>query len=105
MKRYQENSLFNVTVSKTALKISVSLKDLEFLLRESPNNWGEEGQVKVKRGKRAEFADFVARFITEETASETGEPPLLQMFEEAFMQIFEGDEEFCRYPDEEREGW
>ena len=104
MKRYQENSLFKVTVSKTALKISVSIKDLEFLLRESPNNWHEEGPVRVKRGKRAEFADFVARFITEETDSETGEPPLLYMFEEAFIQIFEGDKEFCKYPDEEQEG-
>ena len=104
MERYQENSLFNVTVSKTALKISVSLKDLEFLLKESPNNWGEEGPIRVKRGKMAEFADFVARFITEEKDSETGEPPLLQMFEEAFMQIFEGNEEFCKYPDEEQEG-
>lgn len=101
MKRYQENSLFNVTVSKTALKISISIKDLEFLLRESPNNWGEEEPVRVKRGKRAEFADFVARFITGETDSETGEPPLLQMFEEAFVEIFEGDEGFCKYPDEE----
>lgn len=72
MKRYQENSLFNVTVSKTTLKISISIKNLEFLLRESPNNWREEGPVRVKRGKRVEFADFVARFITEETESETG---------------------------------
>lgn len=104
MERYQENSRFNVTVSKKTLKISISIKDLEFLLRESPNNWAEEGPVRVKRGKRAEFADFVARFITEETDSETGEPPLLQMFEEAFMQIFEGDEEFCMYPDEGQEG-
>lgn len=104
MKRYQENSLFNVTVNKTTLKISVSIKDLEFLLRESPNNWSEEGPVRVRRGRRAEFADFVARFITEETDSETGEPPLLQMFEKAFVEIFEGDEIFCKYPDEEQEG-
>lgn len=101
MKKYQEDSLFNVTVSQTKLSISVSLKDLEFLLRESPNNWGEEGPIIVKRGKRAEFADFVARFITEEAASETGEPPLLQMFEQAFIEIFEGDETFCKYPDED----
>lgn len=101
MKRYQENSLFNVTVSKTELKISISIKGLEFLLRESPNNWGEKEPVRVKRGKRAEFADFVARFIAEETNSETGEPPLLQMFEEAFVEIFEGNEGFCKYPDEE----
>lgn len=100
MERYQENSVFKVTRTKAALKIEISLKDLEFLFMESPNNGCEEEAIRIKRGKRAEFGDFVARYITEEEDQETGEPPLLKLFEEAFMAVQESGEAFCIYPDE-----
>lgn len=100
MEKNQENSVFKVTRTRTALKIEIALKDLEFLFVESPNNGYGDEPIKVKRGKRAEFADFVIRYITEAEDPDTGEPPLLKMFEEAFITISEGDEAFCKYPNE-----
>lgn len=100
MRQYAEGSVFKVNTTKTALKIEIKLKDLEFLLKVSPNNNFFQKPIRVKRGKRAEFAEFIANFITEEADAETGERPLLEMFERAFLAICEGDEEFCIYPEE-----
>lgn len=99
LKQYDENSLFKVVATKDSLKIEIQLKDLEFLFTESPNNGYAETPVTVKRGQRAAFADFIARHITESEDPDTGENPILQMFEGAFMEIIEGDESFCAYPD------
>jgi len=100
MKRYAEESVFKIATTKTALKIEISLKDLVFLFNESPNNGYGESPIKIKRGRRAEFADFIARYITESEDQETGDNPIMQMFEKAFIEIFESYEEFCTYPEE-----
>lgn len=100
MQKYSEESAFKVETTKTALKIEIKLKDLEFLFKESPNNEFAEKPIKVKRGRRAEFADFIARHITEAEDPDTGDNPIMKMFEDAFMEIFEGAEDFCTYPEE-----
>lgn len=100
MKQYAQDSVCKVATTKTALKIEVKLKDLEALLKSSPNNNFFQKPIRVKRGQRAEFADYIARRISESEDQDTGDNPIMQMLEAAFLEIFEGDEAFCTYPEE-----
>ena len=99
-KKFTEQVMkFEITKSK--LKMEITLKDLAWLLENSPNNYGEDGEpVKVKRGKRQEFAEFVVNMLMDfEDGDETrwGKP-----FEDIFMEILEGaEDDFIKYPEEE----
>ena len=104
MKRY-DDQLLKMIITKDKLKMEISLKDLVFLFESSPENTydGESVAVKVKRGKKQEFAEFIARnFMEESEFGNNGDYPIWGVpFEEVFMKIIEGNEDdFCKYNDE-----
>lgn len=99
MKKF-ENLGFTTTVTNDKLKIEISISGLIAGFNDSPNNFEE---IKVKRGKRKEFAEYIAQKIIDEADAETGESYLMQMFENAFDNIFEGYDtldEILDYPPE-----
>lgn len=98
MKKYDEKSLFKVTTTNNKLKIEVNISDLSWLLNNSPNNYVD---AHVKRGKRAEFVDYMGSALTNCCDSETGDTPIMAMFENIFDEIFCGDEEFIKSREDE----
>lgn len=104
-KKYNEYLLkFNITNDK--LKMEISLKDLVWLFHNSPNNTydGESIGVKVKRGKRQEFAEFLVENFLDDSKNDENNSNWGDMFENAFMEIIEGAEDsFCKYMNDDYE--
>lgn len=88
-------------VTGDKLKIEIPIRGLVSGFNQSPNNC--EG-FKVKRGKRQEFANFIAEKIIDEADCETGESLVMDLFEKAFEDIFEGNDlvdDIVKYPEDE----
>ena len=82
--------------------MEMSLKDLVWLFNNSPDNCSEdrtEVGCKVKRGKRQAFAEYIVENLMDEsTDGGNGDNVIWGVpFEEVFMRIFEGAEDFCKY--------
>lgn len=92
-------------ITKDKLKMEISLKDLAWLLENSPNNYGENGEViKVKRGKRQEFAEYVVSMLMDFEDADSNDTRWGKPFEDIFESIFEGaEDEFIKYPSEDEE--
>ncbi|AKA68516.1 hypothetical protein [Clostridium scatologenes] len=92
-------------ITKDKLKMEISLKDLEWLFKNSPNNYDENGNsgvIKVKRGKRQEFAEYVVKALMDVQDPDSDNTKWGQPFEDIFEEIFEGaEDEFIKYPDAE----
>lgn len=107
MKEFNQQLLkFKITNDK--LKMEISLKDLVWLFENSPENTydGESVGVKVRRGKRQEFAKFIVDNLMDESSNGgNGDDVVWGVpFEEVFMRIFEGaEDEFCKYFSEDDE--
>lgn len=89
------------TVTNDKLKIEVSISGLACGFNASPNNYEE---IKIKRGKKREFAKYIAEKIIDGSDPETGESLVMEMFEKAFEDIFEGNDlqdEILKYPEGE----
>ncbi|MCM0759586.1 hypothetical protein M7775_13590 [Sporomusa sphaeroides DSM 2875] len=87
-------------VTNDKIKIELSISGLVSGFNESPNNAEE---IKVKRGKRKEFAKYIARRLIEKENQDTGETPVMEMLEKVFEDIFEGYEDepdILQYPEE-----
>jgi len=106
MKEYNDQ-VMKFKITKDKLKMEISLKDLEWLFHNSPNNLdynGEDIGVKVKRGKRQEFAEFVVNYLLDIHPDHEDNTRWGQPLEEIFMEIFEGAEDsFCKYVEENYE--
>lgn len=87
-------------ITKDKLKMEISLKDLAWLLENSPNNYDEgNGVIKVKRGKRQEFAKFIVERLMDDSSEDSNNVIWGEPFENIFMEIFEGaEDEFIKYP-------
>lgn len=68
------------------------------LSSEGRNNKYEENFIKVKKGKRQEFAEYVAQQLMEPCDSETGLSHIEQAIDNVFLSVFEGYEDFAKYP-------
>jgi hypothetical protein len=103
------DQLMKFEITKDKLKMEISLKDLVFLFENSPNNFQEYDTepVKIKRGKKQEFAEFVVKMLMEYSRDDENDTRWGRPFEEVFSEIFDGyeeGEEFCKYSiDEEDE--
>ena len=98
-KNYEDQAMkFQITNDK--LKMEINLKDLAWLLENSPNNCGDiDGEViKIKRGKRQEFAEYIVEHLMDESSDDSNNTVWGQPFENIFEEIFEGDEDFIKYP-------
>jgi len=101
VKTYDEQ-LLKMAITKNKLKMEISLKDLVFLFESSPENTydGESVAVKIKKGKRQEFAEYIIKnFMEDSEYGGNGDYPIWGVpFNEVFMKIIEGSEDdFCRY--------
>ena len=105
MSKKYEKQLMKFELTKDKLKMEIKLKDLVFLFENNPNNFGFEGEglVKVKRGKRQEFAEFIIKRLMDDCDESEGDAANWGLpFEKAFMDIFEGyEDEFIKYPKED----
>lgn len=103
MKKFNDQ-VMKFTITNDKLKMEISFKDLVWLFHNSPNNTydGEGIGAKVRPGMRKEFAEFVVNHLMDagcdSDTTNWGEP-----FENAFIEIIEGAEDFCKYQDEEEE--
>ena len=89
MKKF-ENCGFTSVITKNKLKIEIPIKSLVYAFEYSPNNYDE---MKIKKGKRQNFAEFCAKYIVEECDQETGNTYLTDAFDKMFDIIFEGYED------------
>jgi hypothetical protein len=105
LKKFENHQVLKFALTKDKLKMEISLKDLEFIFHTSPNNTydGETVGVKVKRGKRQAFAEFVVNNLLDEKCQETGMPVWATPFEDVFERILEGYEDFCKYSNDDEE--
>ena len=95
-----DGDILKFKLTKTKLKMEIDLRDLEWLFHNSPENTydGESVGVKVKRGKRHEFAQFIVDNLKDDTSrNESGDPIWGAVLEEVFLRIIEGYEDFCKY--------
>lgn len=97
MKQFSDNGITTI-VTNDKIKIELPISGLVSGFNDSPNNAEE---IKVKRGKRKEFAEYIARRLIEKEDQHTGETPVMEMFEKVFEDIFEGYEDepdLLKYP-------
>ena len=107
MKKFDEQ-LMKFIITKDKLKMEINLKDLVFLFENSPNNFDEheDEAIKIKRGKRQEFAEFVVKMLMDYSRYDENDTRWGRPFEEVFSEIFEGYEEgedFCKYSTDNEE--
>ncbi|PYG88472.1 hypothetical protein LY28_01321 [Ruminiclostridium sufflavum DSM 19573] len=93
MKKYSGKQLFNITSNNEKLKIDIKIKDLAWLIEKSPNNYDE---YYVKRGKRKEFIDYIGNALADMSDPDTGDSPVMTMFENIFEEIFSSGEDFIK---------
>ncbi|EGI2114745.1 hypothetical protein FH832_002807 [Listeria monocytogenes] len=89
---------FTAIVTNDKLKVEIPIKNLVEGFRDSPNNYDE---TKVKRGHRKDFAKYVAERLIDGSNADTGESPIMEAIEKTFEEIFEGYEDFIKYPEGE----
>lgn len=107
MKEFNDQ-LMKFKITKDKLKMEISLKDLVFLFENSPNNFDSMGEepIKIKRGKRQDFAEFIAKTLMDYSRYDENDTRWGRAFEETFSEIFdgyEGAEDFCKYTDYDEE--
>ena len=81
MKKFEENG-FTATVTKDVVRWEIPISSLIVAFNNSPENYSEDGEhyITVKRGKRQEFAEYVAQQLMLECDSETGARRLTTYF-------------------------
>ena len=103
MKRFEENG-FTATVTNKAVRWEIPIANLVNALELSTDNPSEDGEnfVSIKRGKRKEFAEFIAKALMYECDQETGASYIEKALDECFREkIFEDYQEFAKYPEDE----
>lgn len=99
MKKFEYNG-FTATVTKDVVRWEIPISNLINAFNNSPSNYSEDGEnyITVKKGKRQEFAEYVAQQLIEQVDSETGASHIEQAIDNVFEDVFSGDEEFAKYP-------
>lgn len=105
MKKFDCGAGFISTVTDKKLKLEIPISNLVCAFECAPNNMTDTGgQITVKRGKRKEFAEWVAEYILDEANSEDGAAHIHKAFDSVFDLLLEGYEdgqEFLDYAEEE----
>lgn len=95
-KKKYDNGLLKTELSEDGKIVNFSLKvsDLKRLFKNSIEN---PEQSNIKRGKEQEFIDFVLTRLSEPSGHNDDTVKWLIPFEEIFLEILEGYEEFVIY--------
>lgn len=95
-KKKYDNGMLKTELSEDGKTIRFSLKvsDLKLLFKSSIEN---PEQSNVKRGKEQEFIDFVLSRLSEPSGYNDDTVKWLIPFEEIFLEILEGYEDFVTY--------
>lgn len=94
-KKY-DNGMLKTELSEDGKTINFSLKvsDLKWLFKNSIEN---PEQSNIKRGKEQEFVDFILGRLSEPSGHNDDTVKWLIPFEEIFLEILEGYEDFVTY--------
>lgn len=91
---------FTATVTKLKVKIEIPISNLVQGFEVSPNNFED---AKVKRGYRQAFARYIAKHLVDGSNPDTGESPIMEAIEQVFEDMFEGAEDFIKYPEDDED--
>jgi hypothetical protein len=97
-----ENLGITSIVTGDKLKIEISIAGLVSGFNGSSNNNYEE--ITVRRGKRQEFAEYIAKRLIDGEDPDTGNSPVMDMLDKVFDDVFQCEdynEEIFKYPEEE----
>lgn len=97
MKKFEDNG-FTSIITNDKLKIEIPIANLVNAFNYNPNNY----DCKIKRGKRKEFAEFLAKHIFDESDQETGANYIQEAFDKVFEMAMEDfDNDFIKFEDED----
>ena len=99
MKKYKYNG-FTATVTDKVVQWEIPINNLVRAFNLSPENPTADGEhyVKIKRGKKQEFAEYVAQMMFDECDQETGASHIEQAIDDVFKTIYEDEKDFAKYP-------
>jgi len=99
------NQLLKFKITNDKIKMEISLKDLVSLFNTDPNNFdGDKPFVKIKAGKRQEFAEYIVNMLMDESPNNGDNTRWADPFADIFMEIFEGaEDDFCKYTSEDED--
>lgn len=99
MKTYDEQ-LMKFKITKDKLKMEIKLSDLAGLLKNSPENIADDGlheYCHVRRGMKKEFGEKIVEMLMDESPVDDNNIRWGQVFEDIFVEMMEGDEDFLKY--------
>lgn len=93
-----EKQLMDFKIENNKLKMEIKIKDLIWLFKTSEANYDGETQIaKIKKENEKEFINYIIEYLKEPNKNNENIVNWAEPFEEAFYEIIEGDEEFCKY--------
>ncbi len=94
----KEKQLMEFKVEDNKLKMEIKINDLLWLFKTSENNFDGESQIaKVKKDGKEQFINFIIQYLQEPNYDNENIVNWAELFENAFNEILEGDEDFCKY--------
>jgi hypothetical protein len=100
MKKFEHNG-FIATVTNDTVRWEISITNLISAYNNNPNCYTEDGvnYASIKRGKRQEFAEYVAKSMFDEVDQETGATYIEEALDRIFDTADENSEEFIKFPE------
>lgn len=92
------------TVTDKVVRWEIPIANLIYAFENSPDNPSEDGEnfISIRKDKKKDFAEFIAKALMEECNQNTGESYIEKAIGECFIErIYEEYQEFAKYPDDE----
>lgn len=104
MKKFEGNG-FTATVTNKVVRWEIPITNLLYAYNNNPNGFTEDGEkyAKIKRGKKQEFAEYVAKSMFNEVDQETGASYIEEVLDRIFEVADEDSEDFIQFPDYDEE--
>jgi hypothetical protein len=101
MKKIEYNG-FTATVTKDKVKWEIPISNLVNAFKYSPmNTYENDDGTCIRRGKRQEFAEYIAEKMFDEVDQETGASFIEEALDKVFEEAYESGAEFIKYADED----
>ena len=90
-----------IKTTKQKLIIEVPISGMIRAFHGDPNNdWDDKPIAKVGKGKRQEFVNWIAEYITDESNADTGDSYLMEMFGNLFSRLVGDAPDFLEYTED-----